>query len=101
MVDPCPGLREGGEGRDGEGTGLREAGARGKGRGHFGGDPGRLWPPPKWPGHGETGEGSGKRRVSCGVRVEFVREKKGTSLWREGEGTDGGLPYRGRCRLLS
>src|SRR3954471_2046138 len=37
-------------GREGRGRGL--VGGTLKGRGHFGGDPGRLWPPPKWPGHG-------------------------------------------------
>src|SRR3954447_14792948 len=98
-----PGRRD----REGSRPGRRDIeGSRpcwrdGKGRGHFGGDPGRLWPPPKWPGHGETAEGSGERRGSSEVRVEFVREKRGTSPWREEDVTDVGLPCRGRRRLLS
>jgi hypothetical protein len=35
-----------------------------KGRGHLGGDPGRVWPPPRWPGSERTAEGAGERRVS-------------------------------------
>src|SRR5690242_18812122 len=59
----------------GEGTRPRRAGALGKGRGHFGGGPGRLWPPPKWPGFGETAE----VRVSGGDRVGVdVRTGGGT-----------------------
>jgi hypothetical protein len=42
---------------------LRAGGGPGKGRGHLGGDPGRLWPPPRWPGFGRNGRGFGRRRV--------------------------------------
>src|SRR3954447_16291178 len=89
-----PGRRD----REGSRPGRRDIeGSRpcwrdGKGRGHFGGDPGRLWPPPKWPGHGETAEGSGERRVSFEGGAEFVREASGTSrLFRE-DATDGAVP---------
>ena len=54
-------------------------GARdGKGRGHLGGGPGRLWPPPRWP------RLRGRARVRAGA-AEFVREMPGTSPGGEGE----------------
>ena len=37
-------------------------------------------------------KGPGGRRVSCGVREEFVRESPGTSPWREGDVTVVTLP---------
>ena len=52
-ADPAPGLAAGG----GLG-GLRT----GKGRGHPGGGPGRLWPPPRWPGPWGEAEGAGPLR---------------------------------------
>jgi len=41
------------------GKGRKRSGGTLTGPGHFGGDPGRLWPPPKWPGlRGKRGCGS-------------------------------------------
>ena len=39
----------------------------GKGRGHLGGGPGRLWPPPRWPRLGRDAEGPGERRRGKGA----------------------------------
>src|SRR3954471_1095444 len=43
---------------------------------------------------GGTAHCPGERRGSCEVRGEFVREKTGTSPWREGDVTDVGLRSR-------
>src|SRR4051812_6880821 len=103
MVDSMtrPPRREGGEG-----TGPSEAGTRGKGSGHFGGDPGRLWPPPKWPGPGGTGEGaysvrvSPRRRRRCVIGAGLAEKTGGRS--REGVGDTAGTSRsaRGRCGFL-
>src|SRR5262245_31621684 len=45
--------------------------------GHFGGDPGRLWPPPKWPSHGEKAEGPGERWGSPEVSGVSPRVRDG------------------------
>ena len=62
-----------------------------KGRGHLGGGPGRLRPPPRWPGPwGEV-----RVRVPCGSRREArgeVRETRGTSRLSRRDATGGVAP---------
>src|SRR3954465_15888957 len=98
LCDIGKGWGRGGGG--GKGGGLRKLAPGAKGRGHFGGDPGRLWPPPKWPGPGETGEGAESVRVSPGSRRRCVigaglAEGTGGSS-REGGGETAGTPRSAR-----
>jgi hypothetical protein len=82
--------------RGGEGTGG--SGGTGKGPGHLGGDPCRVWPPPRWPGPRGEAEGPGERRggiVTEDVpRVASVTKTPGTSPGRAWESTNPTIPSR-------